>query len=60
MKKGEEESKEYFMHFGPGLYENYPEGDEDDTHLRPEGAEWISSLLYKALSSLSDKPEFIK
>ena len=60
MKKGEEESKDYFMHFGPGLYENYPEGDEDDTHLRPEGAEWISSLLYKALSSLPDKPEFIK
>lgn len=60
MKKGEDESKDYFMHFGPGLYENYPEGDEDDTHLRPEGAEWISSLLYKALSSLPDKPEFIK
>ncbi len=59
MARGEEESKDYFMNFGPGLYENYPEGNEDDTHLRPEGAEWVASLIFDALSMLSERPEFI-
>ena len=57
MKKGEEESKAFFMNFFSGLYENYPEGAEDNTHLRPEGAEWIASLVYEKLSVLSEKPE---
>ena len=57
VEKGEEASKEYFMNFAPGLYENYPEGDEDNTHLRPEGAEWVASIVYEKLSMLSDKPE---
>ena len=59
MARGEEESKDYFMNFGPGLYENYPEGNEDDTHLRPEGAEWTASLIFDALSMLPKRPEFI-
>ena len=59
MARGEEESKDYFMNFGPGLYENYPEGNEDDTHLRPEGAEWVASLIFDVLSMLPERPEFI-
>ncbi len=44
-RTGEEESRKYFMNFEPGIYPNYPEGKDDDTHLRPEGAEWIASLV---------------
>lgn len=46
---GEEESREYFMNFAPAIYENYPEGDEDNTHLRPKGAEAVASLVYSLL-----------
>ncbi len=60
VKAGEEESKKYYMHFDAGLYENYPNGDEDDTHLRPEGAEWVAKMVYDKLSALPDKPEGIK
>lgn len=49
---GEEGSKRYFMNFGPGLYPNYPDGKVDDTHLRPEGAEWIAALAYRELKRL--------
>ena len=51
-KEGDEGSKRYFMNFGPGLYPNYPDGKVDDTHLRPEGAEWIASLAYRELKRL--------
>lgn len=42
---GEEESLRFFMNFGPGLYAGYPNGKEDNTHLRPEGARMIASLV---------------
>lgn len=49
---GEEASKECFMHFDAGLYPDYPDGDEDDTHLRPRGAEWVASLIADRLNPL--------
>lgn len=42
---GEEKSRELFMNFDAGLYENYPEGRCDNTHLRPAGASFIASLI---------------
>ena len=51
---GDEESKRYFMNFGPGCYANYPEGKEDDTHLSPEGAEWIARLVAERLMDVED------
>lgn len=42
---GEEKSRELFMNFDAGLYENYPEGKGDNTHLRPAGAAFIASLI---------------
>lgn len=44
---GEDESLKYFMNFAPGIYPNYPEGRDDNTHLRPEGAELIASMIYE-------------
>ncbi len=49
---GEEESRKYYMHFGPGLYENFPSGKEDDTHLRPEGARWVAKEIASELKEL--------
>ena len=55
---GEEESKKMFMNFPAGMYENYSEGKQDNTHLRPEGAMWIASLIADGLKQY-DLP-FIK
>ena len=46
------------MNFGPGLYPNYPNGKEDNTHLRPEGAELIANMIYKACKEKN--LEFVK
>lgn len=50
---GEEKSKDLFMNFPAGVYENYPEGKEDDTHLRPAGAEKVAQLVYSLLLELN-------
>ncbi len=55
---GDDESRKYYMNFQPGLYPNYPEGRNDDTHLRKEGALWISSFVRDEMLSL--KPEFLR
>ena len=48
---GECDSRKYYMNFAPGLYPNYPAGNADDTHLRPEGAALIAKLVYKGLKT---------
>lgn len=50
---GEEESKKYYMNFPPSAYPNYPEGKEDNTHLRPEGALWVSRTIYDSLKQFN-------
>lgn len=49
---GEEESRKYYMNFGPGLYENFPEGKDDNTHLRPDGAVWVAEAVATGLKAL--------
>ena len=56
--EGEEKSLRFFMNFGPGLYPNYPEVREDNTHLRPEGAAMVASLM--AEGSREKKLPFVK
>jgi lysophospholipase L1-like esterase len=46
---GEEKSKELFLHYRPGDYEQYPEGQEDNTHLSPTGAFKVCDLAVKEL-----------
>lgn len=48
-RMGEEESLKWFMNFPAGVYPNYPEGDEDNTHLRPEGAKAVARMMYEGL-----------
>ena len=44
-KLGPERSRELFMNFDAGIYPNYPDGLNDNTHLRWKGAEAISEIF---------------
>jgi len=49
-EKGQEYVTEhYFMNFGPGLYEAYPEGQKDNTHFQPAGAQAVAKLVLEGL-----------
>ncbi|MGM9858754.1 MAG: rhamnogalacturonan acetylesterase [Bacilli bacterium] len=46
---GDSKSKQYFMNFDSNIYSNYPEGKQDNTHLRYEGAQIICEFIVKNL-----------
>ena len=46
---GYEDSREFFMNFDAGIYENYPEGKNDNTHLRMKGAQMVRDLFLKEM-----------
>lgn len=52
-KAGEKESRKWHMFFDAGIYENYPEGKQDNTHLRYEGALMYAGFVAKGLCALS-------
>lgn len=49
---GPEETKKWYMHIPAGVYENYPEGLTDNTHLKFEGALTYSRCIAEGLRSL--------
>jgi lysophospholipase L1-like esterase len=51
-KAGEKESRKWYMNFDSGLYKNYPEGKDDNTHLREDGAVLYAGLVAKGLKDL--------
>ena len=51
-KVGNEASKQWFMNFPAGEYPNYPDGKEDNTHLRPEGAIFFAGIIAEELKKL--------
>lgn len=51
-RAGEEQSRKWHMFFDAGLYENYPEGKQDNTHLRYDGALLYAGLIAKGLCKL--------
>ncbi|WP_439488688.1 rhamnogalacturonan acetylesterase [Algoriphagus sp.] len=52
-EKGQEYVTEnYFMNFGPGLYEAYPDGQKDNTHFQPEGAKAVATLVLEGMKEL--------
>ncbi len=51
-KTGEKESRKWFMYFPSGQYQNYPDGKEDNTHLRYEGAIVFAGMVAKGLKQL--------
>lgn len=46
---GEEETKKFHMIFPAGVYPKYPDGKDDSSHLRYEGAHMVCELFVKAL-----------
>ncbi len=51
-RAGEEESRNWYMNFDAGIYSNYMEGKEDNTHLRYAGAVLYAGLVAKGLKEL--------
>jgi lysophospholipase L1-like esterase len=49
---GHEDSKKLFMHLKAGVYEKFPKGKEDDTHLVWDGAKAIASLAVEGIKEL--------
>lgn len=46
-------SEKYFMNLPAGVYEAYPEGQEDNTHFQPEGATAVARLVYEGMQELN-------
>ncbi|MBD5451048.1 MAG: rhamnogalacturonan acetylesterase [Lachnospiraceae bacterium] len=51
-RAGEKESRKWHMFFDAGIYENYPDGKQDNTHLRYEGAFLYAGLIAEGLRAL--------
>lgn len=46
-------TENYFMNFGAGLYEAYPDGQKDNTHFQPEGAKAVAELVLEGMKELA-------
>ena len=57
---GEEKSKELFMNFKPNKYKNFPEGKQDNTHLRLKGAKEVCKILVNEISKIDKIKHIIK
>ena len=53
--RGEAASRALFMHFDGGLYENFPDGKADNSHLRPDGAFAFARIAARELAALGTK-----
>jgi lysophospholipase L1-like esterase len=53
---GDEASKEIYMWLKPGEHPKYPEGLQDNTHLRESGARKYASLATEGIQELKLKP----
>ena len=42
-------SQPYFIQVPAGLYQKFPDGKTDNTHLSPQGASWIAQLFIRDL-----------
>lgn len=45
-------TENYFMNLSAGVYEAYPEGQSDNTHFQPAGANEVARLVFSALKEL--------
>ncbi len=58
IETGDEASKEFFMNFPADVYENYPEGMDDNTHLRLKGARMVRDTFLNAVKERDYAKEF--
>jgi lysophospholipase L1-like esterase len=45
-------SANYFMNLPAGVYEAYPDGQDDNTHFQPEGAKAVARLVFEELKTI--------
>ena len=58
-KEGFDASRRFYMNFDANLYENYPEGKDDNSHLRADGAFAFSKIAAEEIKKISEKfPEY--
>jgi lysophospholipase L1-like esterase len=50
-------SENYFMNLPAGMYEAYPDGQDDNTHFQPEGAKVVSQLVFDGLKEINNQIE---
>ena len=55
IENGKDGSVKYFLHVKPGECKKHPDGKEDNTHLRPEGAMAMGKLFINELCNSNDK-----
>ena len=53
-KEGFDSSRRLYMNFEAGLYENFPDGRDDNSHLRPDGAYAYSRLCAFEIKKIAD------
>ena len=51
---GEEASRRLFMNFGAGEYESCPDGKSDNSHLRPDGAYFVSKIVAERIARIAE------
>lgn len=55
-KKGQDfVSEKYFMNLPAGVYSAYPDGQKDNTHFQPAGANAVAQMVFDGLKSLKLK-----
>jgi lysophospholipase L1-like esterase len=57
---GMDASREYFMNFDANIYPNYPEGKQDNTHLREKGAREVVSIITSEMKKNDILKELLK
>lgn len=55
VSSGEEASRELFLILEPGEHPNYPEGNDDNTHLSPVGAKKVAELALEPFREILAK-----
>jgi lysophospholipase L1-like esterase len=48
-------TEKYFMNLPAGVYEAYPEGQNDNTHFQPKGAKAVARLVFEGMQELLKK-----
>lgn len=55
-KKGKDfVTENYFMNLPAGVYEAYPDGQNDNTHFQPKGGIAVSSLVFNGLKEINSE-----
>ena len=57
---GDEASKEFFVHVPAGKYAAFPDGKEDNTHLRYHGAVTFAGLIAQELAGIPETADLIR